>query len=119
LFDCVIWYMVHQQRFGRSVPVAVISAESGSSLLLLGELDLLDGVGGQGRRGGKVSTLRPETVLVGDVVDGVDDAVGAGVRVGALGDLSLSLGSAVLHVALFLGGDAVSGGEAETCSSFS
>lgn len=50
------------------------------------------------------------TVLVGDVGDGDWDAIGAGVAVGALGDLSLGFGVArVLQVSLLLGDDSISG----------
>lgn len=56
-----------------------------------------------------MGALGPETVLVGDVVDGVDDAVGTGVRVRALGDLDLVLAAGVLQVSLLLGVDAVAG----------
>jgi len=97
---------------GRGRAVVGVSAServAAGRLLRLGELDLLDGVSGQGRRGGQMSALSPETVLVGDVVDGVDDAIGAGVRVGALGDLDLVLAAGVLQVSLLLGVDAVAG----------
>lgn len=50
-----------------------------------------------------------EAVFVGDVADFVDDAVGASVRVASLHDLSLSLGSKVLNVALLIGPDSVGG----------
>lgn len=56
-----------------------------------------------------MGALSPETVLVGDVVDGVDDAVGTGVGVRALGDLDLVLAAGVLQVSLLLGVDAVAG----------
>lgn len=48
-----------------------------------------------------------EAVFVSDVADFVDDAVGASIRVASLHDLSLSLGSEVLDVALLVGSDAV------------
>lgn len=59
--------------------------------------------------GRNVGTLSAVSVLVGDVVDGVDHSVWAGVRVRSLHDLGLSRGSGVLQEATLLGTDSVAG----------
>ena len=72
---------------------------------LEGALDLLGDLGGDGQ----VSALGPVAVLVGDPVHGVEDAVGAGVRVLTLGALGLVLAAGVLQDGLLLDLDAVLG----------
>jgi hypothetical protein len=54
-----------------------------------------------------MSALGSETVFVGDVCDGVDDAIGTGVRVAALHDLSLSVGAWVLEESLLVRSDSI------------
>jgi len=65
-----------------------------------------------------MGALSPESVLVGDVVDGVENSVGAGVRVRALLDLGLHVGAGVLQVALLLGSDSITSGVAGKIKSF-
>lgn len=79
-------------------------------LLRLG-LDVLESAGDglwDWGRGGEVSTLGLESVLISDVGDGDRDALGGGVGEGTLGNLSLCvLDSSVLQVSLFLGCDTI------------
>ena len=56
-----------------------------------------------------MGALGLETVLVGDVLDGVDDAVSAGVGELAADFESFVLGSKVLQHSILGGGDAVGG----------
>jgi hypothetical protein len=64
------------------------------------ELDYLGGLGNMG-------ALGLEAVLVSDVGDGVDDAIGAGVGELAADSDGLVLGTSVLQLTLLLDGDAV------------
>lgn len=56
-----------------------------------------------------MGAFRTIAILVGDVVDGIDDAIRAGVRVGALHDLSFSGSSRVLQKASLVCPNAVAG----------
>lgn len=50
-----------------------------------------------------------ETVLVSDVLDGVENTIWAGVLVWAMDDISLSLAANVLQFAFLIGRDTVAG----------